>query len=280
MFRFIELIVRFKEYVILCVLIIMSIAMMSFGAATKLMGFRTIIIGTLGFFHSMTDNIPNLLTLSAENKALRELTYTLNQEALASRKAQSENHILHELLQLKDSTSFPLVAAKVVGATMDKSRHYFVIDAGQRDSITDNMAVVNYQGLVGYVFSASPHYSIVQTILDKNSRIAVRVRRTNVNGILSWEGGDILWLKNIPKTDTVLVGDIIVTSPFSTRFPGDIPVGKISEIRDEPNTLFSKILVEPVVQFNSLEYVMVRRQQIDAERQMIEELLEKKLQKK
>lgn len=280
MLRFIELIARFKEYVILCVLIIMSITMMSFGAATKLTGFRTIIIGALGIVHSGVDNLPNFLTITSENRALRELAYNLNQEVLASRKAQVENQILHELLHLKDSSSYPLVSTKIVGRTMDKSRHYVVIDAGQQDSVADNMAVVNYQGLVGYIFSASPHYSIVQTILDKNSRIAARVRRTNVNGILSWEGGDILWLKNIPKTDTVVVGDLIVTSPFSTRFPSDIPVGKIAEIRDEPNTLFSKIVVEPVVRFNSLEYVMVRRQQPDVERQMIEDFLEKKLQKK
>lgn len=280
MFRFIELIVRFKEYVILAALIVMSIALMSFGNAAKLGGFRTIIIGTIGVLQSVVASVPNLLTITSENAALRDLTYRLNQELINTRKSITENQRFRELLAVKDSVEYPVVTSKIVGRTMDKTRYYLTINAGKKDSIQESMAVVNYRGLVGYVFSTSDHYAIVQTILDRNTRIASRVERTRVSGIVAWDGGDGLWLKNVPKTDTVVVGDIVVTSSYSSRYPSDIIIGRVMEVRDEPNTLFSKIRLEAAVQFPTIEYVLVRRQQPDPERLMIEEMLEKKMQKK
>jgi rod shape-determining protein MreC len=280
MLRFIELILRFREYVVLTALIVISIALMSLGNAGKLAGFRTIIIGGVGLAQNALAWLPNPLTIASENAALRELNYNLTQELVDARRATVENERLKHLLALRDTAQIPLVTAKIVGLMRDKSRYYLTLDIGARDSIQAGMAVVSYNGLVGTVLFTSEHYCTVQTILDKNARIAVRVERTGSNAILSWENSEKFWLKNIAKTDSVRVGDVELTSPYSSRYPPNIPVGRIVSVEDEPNTLFRKVVVEPIVHFPSLDYVFVRREQPDAERLLIEEMLEQRMRKK
>jgi rod shape-determining protein MreC len=280
MFRFVEFIVRFREYVILTALIITSIAMMNLGNAGKLAGFRTIIISSIGLVQSAFAWLPNPLTIGSENAALRELNFRLMQEVTSSRRATVENQRLKNLLALRDTTVLPVVTAKIIGLTRDKARYYLTLNVGASDSIQAGMTVMNYNGLVGYVLFTSDNYAVVQTILDKNSRIAVMLDRKKLNGIMSWDNSETFWLKNIAKADTVRVGDELATSPYSSRYPASIPVGRVVAVADEANTLFQKIEVQPIVHFPSLEYVFVSRQQPDAERLLIEELLEKRMQKK
>jgi rod shape-determining protein MreC len=280
MFRFVEFIVRFREYVILTALMVMSIALMSLGNAGKLAGFRTIIIGSIGLVQSAFAWMPNPLTVASESTALRELNFRLMQEVSHSRLAVAENQRLKNMLALRDTTTHPLVTAKIVGVTRDRARYYLTLNVGESDSVRSGMTVLNYNGIVGYVLFTSDNYAIVQTILDKNSRIAVMLDRKKLNGIMAWDNSETFWLKNIAKADTVRVGDELVTSPYSSRYPPNIPIGRVMTVADEPNTLFQKIEVQPAVHFPSLEYVFVSRQQPDPERLLIEELLEKRMQKK
>jgi rod shape-determining protein MreC len=280
MLRFIEFIARFREYFIFAMLVIISIALMNLGNGGRLGGFRTMIVASVGLAQRAIAWLPNPITVASENAALRELTYRLNQEVVSSRRAIAENERLRRLLNLRDTINTPSVAAHIVGRIRDKSRYYLTLNVGLKDSIAQGMAVVNYEGLVGYVNFVSENYCTVQTMLDRNTRIAARIERTLVNGIVSWENTEMLWLKNIPKTEDVRVGDVLLTSSYSSRYPPNIPVARVVAVSEEQNSLFHKIQAEPVVRFATLDYVIVSRQQPSAERLMIEEMLEKQLQKK
>ncbi len=279
MVRFLEFIIRFKEYAVLCVLIAMSLLLMTFGNTAKLRGFRTVVISGVGVLQEAFAWLPNPLTIVRENAALREANYNLTREVSQTRRAVSENERFRLLLHFRDSVSphYNVHSAQIAGRIMDKSRYYLTINVGTSDSIRQGMPVMNDKGLVGFVFSAVRRYAIVQTLLDKDTRIAAKIERTRTNGIVAWEGGTNLYLTNVSKTEDVKEGDIVTTSDYSTRYPADIPVGRIAEKRDEPNTLFWKLRLEPAVHFPSLEYVFIGLQQPDPERVMVEELLERRL---
>lgn len=279
MARFLEFIIRFKEYAVLSVLIAMSLLLMTFGNTAKLRGFRTIIISGIGLAQESLAWLPNPLTIVRENAALREANFNLTREVAQTRRAVAENEKFRLMLHFRDSVSpnYNVRPAEIVGRIMDKSRYYLTINAGVADSIRAGMPIVNDRGLVGYVFSAVRHYAIVQTLLDKDTRIAAKIERTRVNGIIAWEGGANLYLTNISKTEDVQEGDIVTTSDYSTRYPADIPIGRIVEKRDEPNTLFWKLRIETAVHFPTLEYVFIGLQQPDPERVLVEELLERRL---
>jgi rod shape-determining protein MreC len=279
MARFLEFIVRFKEYAVLSVLIAMSLLLMTFGNTAKLRGFRTVVISSIGFLQEAFAWLPNPLTIVSENAALREANYNLTREVVQTRRAIAENEKLRLLLHFRDSVSpsYNVHPTQIVGRIMDKSRYYLTINAGVSDSIRTGMPVMNDRGLVGFVFSAARHYGIVQTLLDKDTRIAAKIERTRTNGIVAWEGGANVYLTNVSKTEEVKEGDMVVTSDYSSRYPADIPIGRIVEKRDEANTLFWKLRIETAVHFPSLEYIFIGLQQPDPERVMVEELLERRL---
>ncbi|MCS6808669.1 MAG: rod shape-determining protein MreC [Bacteroidota bacterium] len=277
MIRIVEILVRFKEYVVLCILVAISFLLMSFGNTAKLRGLRVLVISGVGVVQEAFAWIPNPLTILSDNAALREANYRLSRELAYTRRAVAENQRLRALLEFRDSIHYPVRPARVVGRVMDKARYYLTLNVGTLDSIAVGMPVVNDKGLVGFVYSTVRHHAVVQTILDKETRIAAVIQRNRTNGIVVWEGGTALYLTNIAKTEDVQEGDIVVTSDYSSRYPPDIIIGKIVEKRDEPTTLFWKLRVEPAVHFPSLEYVFVGLQPPDEERILVEELLEKNL---
>ncbi|MFY7999201.1 MAG: rod shape-determining protein MreC [Candidatus Kapaibacteriota bacterium] len=279
MMRIIELIVRFKEYVVLCVLVAMSFLLMTFGNAAKLRGFRIILISGVGLLQESLAWLPNPLTILSDNAALREANYRLSREVAQTRRAVAENERFRSLLQFRDSADYTVLPARIVGRIMDKSRYYLTLNVGVLDSVVMGMPILNDRGLVGFVFSSARHNAIVQTILDKDTRIAAKVERSRVNGIVSWEGGTALYLTNVSKTEDVKEGDVVVTSDYSSRYPADIIIGRVVEKKDEPTTLFWRLRIEPAVHFPSVEYVFVGLQPPDEERLMVEDLLEKRLKK-
>lgn len=279
MIRIIELLVRFKEYVVLCLLVAMSFLLMTFGNAAKLRGFRIILISGVGLLQESLAWLPNPLTILSDNAALREENYRLSREVAQTRRAIAENERFHALLQFRDSADFAVFPARIVGRIMDKSRYYLTMNAGVLDSVFTGMPILNEKGLIGFVFSSARHHSIIQTILDKDTRIAAKIERNGINGIVAWEGGTALYLTNIAKNEDVKEGDMVVTSDYSSRYPANIVIGRIVEKKDEATTLFWKLRLEPVVHFSSLEYVFVGLQTPNEEQQMVEELLEKRLKK-
>jgi rod shape-determining protein MreC len=279
MMRIIELLVRFKEYVALCALAAISFLLMTFGNAAQLSGFRVVLISGVGALQESLSWLPNPLTIVSDNAALRDANYRLSRELAQTRRAVAENERLRYLLTFRDSAEFQTRPARIVGRIMDKSRYYLTLNAGALDSVAPGMPIITDKGLVGFIFSTAQRYAIIQTILDKDTRIAAKIERTRVNGIVAWEGGDNLYLTNVSKTEDVNVGDVVVTSDYSTRYPADVVIGRIVEKKDEPTTLFWKLRIEPSVHFPSLEYVFVGLHEPDPERLMVEELLERRLRK-
>ena len=62
---------------------------------------------------------------------------------------------------------------------------------------------------------------------------------------------------NIPKTADVDEGDIIVTSGFGGVYPKGLMVGTVSEMRNDEGGLLKIAVLEPAVDFQKLEDVMV-----------------------
>ena len=77
----------------------------------------------------------------------------------------------------------------------------------------------------------------------------------------------------MPKALDVTVGDLVVTSEYSTFFPAEIPIGKIIKIEPEPNTLFRRISLDPTANIYRVEhvYVVMKDEALEKERLRLEE---------
>lgn len=277
MHRFKRIIKDYKEYFTFVILIIASLILMSSSDINKLGGFRTFVVGTIGWLQNIFSWIPDTGALKSENKTLRELNLQLNNEVSKMRLSIIENRKLKAMIKLKSEIQYETIAADVIGKTSIELRNYYMLNRGYDDSVRIGMAVRNDAGLVGSIQSVTEHYSLVELIINKNVKIASMVQRTRYNGILSWVGSKNFSLENIPKSYDVIIGDTIVTSNYSNKYPRNLPIGYVVSKEELPGDIFARISVKPFVNFATLEEVFILKYIPDEERQKIINKMDEKL---
>ncbi len=253
---------------------------MSYGSAAKLGGFRSIVIAAIGGVQSAFSWLPNPVALKAENQALRDLNMQLSGEVVRMRQSVIENDKLRSMLDFRKRADYDLQVAEVVGKSASEFRNYVTLDRGTDQGIQEGMTVATDAGLVGIVAAVSRSYALVQVVLNRDSRIAVRNQRTREEGIIVWDGTDNLVMKNIPRSFDIKAGDAVVSSTLSRKYMPDFVVGYVLDIVGDPSSLFRKVVVRPAVNFSSLEQVFVVMKAPDTERLQLEHQVEEKIRKK
>ncbi len=278
--RIFDFIVRFKEYISLLVLVVMCFSFMSYGSAGKLGGFRSVVIAAIGGVQSAFSWLPNPVALKAENSALRDLNMQLSREVVKMRQSVIENDKLRAMLEFRKHSNIQLIAAEVVGKSSSEFRNYISIGRGADDGVKEGMSVATDAGLVGVVVGVSANYSLVQVVLNRDSRIAARNQRTREEGIIVWDGSENLVMKNIPRSFDIKNGDPIISSSLSHKYASDFVIGYVQDVVGDPSSLFRKVIVRPAVNFSSLEQVFVVMKVPDPERLELEKQVEDKIRKK
>ncbi|MDO4540952.1 MAG: rod shape-determining protein MreC [Syntrophomonadaceae bacterium] len=195
-----------------------------------------------------------LQALLRENEGLK-LT---NQEL---RENQAELRRLRQLLELEAGYGeFELRAARVIARSPSNWYQMLSIDKGQADGIAVDMTVISADGgLVGRIGSVSQHSAQVWLLSDREMAVGVIVQETrDSQGIV--EGlGDNFYLRmvNTPYYAEVTSGQTVITSGLSGIYPKGIAVGSIVRIVPEDNGLLLTADIEPAVDFDKLEEVLV-----------------------
>ena len=278
--RFFDFIVRFKEYIVLVILTVMCFSFMSYGSVGRLGGFRSLVIATIGVVQSAFAWLPNPVALKAENTALRDLNMQLSREVVRMRQSVIENDKLRSMLTFKATQSHPLLACEVVGKSTSEFRNYITLNRGSSDGIMEGMTVVTDAGLVGIVIGVSGPFSLVQVVVNRDSRIACRNARTREEGVIVWEGSEYLVMKNIPRTFNIQPNDIILSSSLSKKYTPDFVIGKVINVVGDTNSLFRKVNIQPAVNFSTLEQVFVIMTPPEKNRQELERKIEEKIRQK
>jgi rod shape-determining protein MreC len=268
--RIYDIIILFKEYFLLALYVVLSLAMLAQNDTGQIRAIRSHLLAVAGAFQEIFGVIPNYFSLHEENRLLREQNLTLSDEVNRLRESRLENIRLRRLLGLKEHPVFQYLSARVVGAKNEALRNTVTIDVGAENGVRLHMPVVTDNGLVGKVNSVADKYAVVQLLLHKDVRVSARVERSRVNGIIRWAGGRSLLLANVPTSFDVQTGDVVITSEFSSIFPSGIRIGVVSRIRSVPGELFKGVDVTPGVDFDRLEEVFVALHTPDSSRVAID----------
>ena len=185
---------------------------------------------------------------------------------------ESENARLRENLGLMQRSQYQLIPAEVISRD-DISGWWRTVrlSSGSQSGIETNMAVLASGGLIGKVQSVSQRTADVLLITDSSSRVSVRLRNTNIYGILRGTGFEIskgvaaevlypmseLTVDYISKTADVPENSPIVTSGQGGVFPEGLPVGKIRDVRVHESGLYRVADLDPEVNLNGLRFVFV-----------------------
>lgn len=262
--------VALRTYLILALLLIISLIILGNNDNRQIRAIRSYTVGLVGFIQHALSVVPNVVEMKRENEILRQLNVDLSDEVSRLREARLENLRLREMLGMKNREEFILLPAEVVGKSLHLLRNTITMKAGDQDGIKPDMTIISELGLVGKVIASSAHYSIGQLLINKDFRASAEVQRSRVDGIITWEGGEILHLKNVAKNQDVQPGDVVVTSEYSNTFPRDVKIGTITKVSEKPGSLFKDIDLTPSVNFALLEEVFIITALPDTERTSLE----------
>lgn len=251
--------------------------MMNFGDTNKISGFKLFLITNIIKVQDAVPFLANTSSVKAENKALRDYNLKLSKELIRNREAIAENDRLRGIIGFRETFDKEIIPAEVNGFSEYNFKLFISLEVGEKDGVKRNMPVRTDAGLVGIVNLVSENYCLVETLKNRDTKVAAKVLRSSVNGLIEWEGGEEYVLSNIPNSYDVEEGDMVVSSNFSNRFPEGIPIGIISKIDKFKNSLFLDIKVKPFVNYNSLTQVFVVKETPNPERDSLIKALEDKL---
>jgi rod shape-determining protein MreC len=147
--------------------------------------------------------------------------------------------------------------AAVIGRDPSPFLHYVIINRGSNDGIRRGMPVVTNQGLVGRVDAVIADAARVQLITDPASTVNIRLENAEVEATLSGSVTGDVALDLIPQDTDILPGDLVLTSGLGGGYPPDLIVGQVVNVRTRDFDLFQQATVQPVVDFNRLQIVLI-----------------------
>jgi rod shape-determining protein MreC len=199
----------------------------------------------------------------AENKGLREEGARLASELNVAEEARLENYRLKRLLSVQEELLGDYgadgVAARVIGRPAGNWLQTITIDKGKNQGIRRNMTVVAPEGLVGRVISVTPNTAQVLLILDRDGAVGGMLQISRTPGVVEGmeDGSGRLQLVYLPHDTVVRPNQVVITSGFQGFFPKGLRIGYVTEVRLEPNGLLKYAVVQPFVDFDRLEEVIV-----------------------
>ena len=247
---------KFKEYIVLVLLLILSLILITVNDNSKVKNVRLMSLGVFAGITSFVQNIGNMFedTDYIEQLEMRNAELMLENNRL--RKYGLENNELNALLEFRNNSNYSLVSAEIVSRLISKISGYVIISKGTDDGVTNGLPVINDQGLIGIVVNAAKNYSSVRLFENSLFKVAVKVERSNVNGVLNWDGKNLL-IKNVPTTEDVEVGDRVIISELSSILPPDIPVGLVVEKESTLSGVLSNLVIKPFADLSDIRNVMV-----------------------
>lgn len=202
----------------------------------------------LNWIQSLKEHNTSYFLLRQENERLRQEHELLLVRFEKWRALKQENKQLHALLNTVSEIDGRVLGAKAINIQSSNSSK-FMLNKGRLDGVFTGQLVLDTKGVVGKVIRVDYFSSVVELIFDLKSAIPVEVVRTGEQGILVGTGSmEILQLNNLPKTSTVSVGDLLVTSSLAENFPAGYPVGTIRAKRNNSSEMFAEITVSPVAE--------------------------------
>lgn len=206
-----------------------------------------------GTWHTYVD----LVGVRQEREWLRRRVRELESQAERAATMESQNARLQALLDLREGMPGQSVAARITGVDASGLFRTATVNKGERDGVQKGMAVVSPAGVVGRVVSTSPNAARVLLLEDPSSGVDVLVQRSRARGIVEGSLNGGCQLKYVKHREDLRVGDLVATSGLDGIFPKGVAVGNISRLSREEGGLFQTAEVEPAVDFNKLEEVMV-----------------------
>ena len=248
--QLIDFILRKKDVVVYFILLFLSLSFIfnsNYFHKSKVILFSNSITN---YTNEVFENIDWYFELKKINSSLVEENLIL--------KNQLEKFIEKKSIDSLKNVAFQYQNAKVISNNLSSFKNNLIINKGTKHGLKNEMGVISSTGIVGIIDRTSKNYSSVMSVLNTESKINAKVKRTSHFGTLEWNGlsnRDLL-LNDIPETADIKIGDSIITGGMSLIFPEGINIGVISDImkQEKFNDTIMKFNINNQVKIANIEY--------------------------
>ncbi len=204
------------------------------------------------------DDLNNFGRLTERVAELEEQLARQQVELIQLREVASDYNRLTGLLSYTsniDNQEF--ITADVIAVDQSSIARSIIINRGTRDGIAVGMPVTTDLGLIGRIIRVSSNASQIQLINDENSAVSVRLQTTRAEGSIIGLASGVLRMTFIDLDEDIVENDLVVTSGLGGNFPADIVIGQVTSIRQFEFELYQEAEVRSLVDFDTLEFVLV-----------------------
>jgi rod shape-determining protein MreC len=221
--------------------------------------------GLFGWFGDTAGSIRALRAAREELATARERLQEMDQATAEAVELRRQNAALRAQLDFAATLSPERIAAEVIARDTDNLFSTLTINKGWRAGVKKGMPVVAWQGdregLVGKVVMVGPGSSQVLPLYDPQCMVSARVETTRDEGLVQGQGKDrgtvvMEYVKKIAK-DKISYGDLVATSGLGGLYPKGIDIGRIRLITARPYETSLELQVEPIIDFDRLEYLFL-----------------------
>ncbi|MBC8987320.1 rod shape-determining protein MreC [Pedobacter sp. N36a] len=204
-------------------------------------------------------------SLAAENAKLKTELLALNSIDSA------KNVVVKDTL---NKSQYTYLSARVIKNSIALRNNIITINRGSADGIQSGMAVISAgKGVVGYIRDVSEHLATIESLLHKDTKVSVTLKKNNAMGTLVWGTKNFdyrkAYIKDVPNHFKIALKDTVVTSSYS-HFPPGILVGRVSNTGISTGDNFMTIEIDLFNDFSTLQYVYVIKDKLAQEQKALE----------
>lgn len=213
---------------------------------------------------SVVASIAEIDRLRVDNAALRAENDRLTAENARLEEIRRENDQLTALLQLRAGFDFKTAAATVIARESSEFRRLVVLDKGTDDGISvGDVAVAAGGALAGRVVEVGPSSAKVVLLTDSESTVIGQLTTNAATGEVVGQLGGVLTMSQIDSTETVTVGDEVVTAGIElaggvrSPYPKGLLIGQVVDVRRNANDVVQTAYLQPAAHLDKLEFLLV-----------------------
>lgn len=202
-------------------------------------------------------NVTRYFSLGEENRKLQAENTELRKKIMESYYVDHGDTIQNTDTAFKQR--FTYIPGQVVQNSTDQSNNYLIIDKGSRHGVTKNMGVISPEGIVGITVNVSENFCIAMSVLNSKFKVTPKLKGNTSIGRVVWKGNSPYYvnIEGINKFNTIKKGDLVLTSPYSSLFPENVNIGKVTEVKNAPGGTFLNVRVKLSTNFTKLRSVYI-----------------------
>jgi rod shape-determining protein MreC len=197
-------------------------------------------------WRSASVNLTARSELIAENERLQRQQLEIQSRLQRLEALETENERLRQLLDSTERVGLRALVASILSVDLNPYRQRFDLNRGQNDGVFVGQALLDAQGIVGQIVRVDAFTAEAVLITDADTAVPVSVNRNGLRTIAVGTGDSgRLRLPYLTNSADIKVDDLLVSSGLGGVFPPGYPVGRVVEVKLQPDQSFSEVIAEP-----------------------------------